>query len=270
MADGTTRAIKDVRVGDDVIATDPATGKTSSEPVTALHINQDTDLTDVWVTHIDPHNAPPGPDVHTAGLPQGWSGPPATYLLHTTANHLFWNQTTNTWTDANNLLAGDHLHTTIGDNVIVTATRSYTGSQAMHNLTINQIHTYYVIAGNTPVLVHNDGGDDYLYRGVPYGHPGYDEATRGIATPWGGHESPALHNGGNTRSGFTSWTTDPEIARGVSREGNGPGVVLRVPKASVAGQAVSSPDIYAESEILLKGKVTGAAVTVGNAGFPGC
>jgi hypothetical protein len=52
----------------------------------------------------------------------------------------------------------------------------------MYNLTINHIHTYYVIAGNTPVLVHNDGGDDYLYRGVPYGHPGYDEATRGIAT----------------------------------------------------------------------------------------
>jgi hypothetical protein len=89
MADGTTRAIKDVRVGDDVIGTDPATGKTASEPVTALHVNQDTDLTDVWVTHIDPHNAPPGPDVHTAGLPQGWSGPPATYLLHTTANHPF-------------------------------------------------------------------------------------------------------------------------------------------------------------------------------------
>ena len=31
----------------------------------------------------------------------------------------------------------------------------------MDDLTVNDIHTYYVLAGTTPVLVHNDGGDDY-------------------------------------------------------------------------------------------------------------
>jgi hypothetical protein len=29
------------------------------------------------------------------------------------------------------------------------------GAKHMHNLTINNLHTYYVLAGNTPVLVHN-------------------------------------------------------------------------------------------------------------------
>ncbi len=127
-----------------------------------------------------------------------------------------------------------------------------------------------MLAGTTPVLVHNYGDDDYLYRGVPYGHPGYDAARQGTATPWGGHNDPALHNGGNTRSNFTSWTTDPEIAREISREGNGPGVVLRVRQADVGGQMVSSPDIYGESEVLLKGQVKGASVSLGGGGFPGC
>lgn len=28
----------------------------------------------------------------------------------------------------------------------------------MHNLTVDGLHTYYVLAGDTPVLVHNEGG----------------------------------------------------------------------------------------------------------------
>ena len=28
----------------------------------------------------------------------------------------------------------------------------------MHNLTVDNLHTYYVLAGTTPVLVHNEGG----------------------------------------------------------------------------------------------------------------
>jgi len=63
----------------------------------------------------------------------------------------------------------------------------------MRDLTVDTIHTYYVIAGNTPVLVHNeDGGgtSGTIFRsgntvfqiyandhGPPHGHlkgPGYD------------------------------------------------------------------------------------------------
>jgi hypothetical protein len=49
MADGTTKAIEDIRIGDEVAAPEPHTGTTTDQPVTAFHLNQDTDLTDVTV-----------------------------------------------------------------------------------------------------------------------------------------------------------------------------------------------------------------------------
>jgi hypothetical protein len=44
----------------------------------------------------------------------------------------------------------------------------------MLNLTVADIHTYYVLAGNTPVLVHNDGcGPASFYRGAKDGGPSF-------------------------------------------------------------------------------------------------
>jgi RHS repeat-associated protein len=99
-----------------------------------------------------------------------------------------------------------------------------------------------------------------LYRGVHADHPALAEAKAGNVEPIGGHSDPALHNGGNNRSIFTSWTTDPGIAYDVASEYGPGGVVLRVPAPSVAGRTVESPDIYDESEVLITGKVTGASV----------
>ena len=100
-----------------------------------------------------------------------------------------------------------------------------------------------------------------LFRGVPHGHPGYEDAGNGIARPWGGHADPALHNGGNTQSVFTSWTTDKSIAREVASEGNGPGIVLRIPNADGPGYTrVASPDVYDEAEVLIRGIVNDAEV----------
>ncbi|WP_235883971.1 putative T7SS-secreted protein [Saccharopolyspora elongata] len=107
-------------------------------------------------------------------------------------------------------------------------------------------------------------GEPYLYRGVPYGHPGYEDALNGRALPWGGHTDPGLHNGGDTRSEFTSWTTDLDgVARDAAGDGNGPGVVLRIPNADAPGYTrVESQDIYGESEVLIQGPVSGAEVSV--------
>ncbi|MER5391880.1 putative T7SS-secreted protein [Saccharopolyspora sp. NPDC002686] len=107
-------------------------------------------------------------------------------------------------------------------------------------------------------------GGPYLYRGVPYGHPGYDDALNGRAVPWGGHADPNLHNGGDTRSEFTSWTTDLDgVARDAADDGNGPGVVLRIPNADAPGYTrVESQDIYGESEVLVRGPVSGAEVSI--------
>ncbi|WSR43556.1 hypothetical protein OG196_33365 [Kitasatospora purpeofusca] len=39
--------------------------------------------------------------------------------------------------------------------VQISSIRSYTQQQRVHNLTVSDLHTYYVLAGSTPVLVHN-------------------------------------------------------------------------------------------------------------------
>ena len=135
MADGTTKPIRDVKVGDEVLATDPATGDSSAEPVTAVHNNEDTELVDVTVT-----------DQATG----------ETTTLHTTAHHPFWNADKREWVDAEDLTVGTHLQDAHGRATqMVTAIKVWTGLDWMRDLTVANTHTYYVIAGSTPVLVHN-------------------------------------------------------------------------------------------------------------------
>ena len=136
MADGTAKPIKDVRIGDNVAATDPTTGKTSGKAVTALHDNLDTDLADVTITDASRHHS----------------------VLHTTQNHPFWDASTGKWTRADQLHPGDRLTTPAGTAATIVAVHSFTGSKHMLNLTVANIHTYYVLAGAVPVLVHNAGG----------------------------------------------------------------------------------------------------------------
>ena len=132
MGDGTTKAIAKIKIGDRVQATDPVDGKNRVEPVTALHDNHDTDLADVTI-----------------------KSPTGRAVIHTTANHPFWDETTHRWTSAGNLRAGDKLLAASGRSVRVTRVRTWTGQHEMYNLTINVLHTYYVFAGSTPILVHN-------------------------------------------------------------------------------------------------------------------
>jgi Pretoxin HINT domain len=136
MADGRTKPIKDVRVGDKVVATDPKTGRTRIRTITALHRNQDTDLADLTVT--DGHG-------HTT-------------TIHTTQHHPFWNDGRHTWTEAGELQPGERLYGATGDIVTVQQVMSFRGDHTMDNLTVEDIHTYYVVPGGTPVLVHNCGG----------------------------------------------------------------------------------------------------------------
>jgi hypothetical protein len=136
MADGTTKAIKDVKVGDKVLATDPATGKTHVRVVTHLHINQDTNLAEVTVRTSD--------------------GKLVT--LSTTQNHPFWDATTGRWVNAADLQPGHNLRGVKGPGrPTVVAVRNHTGSEQMRDLTIATTHTYHVLAGNTPVLVRQPG-----------------------------------------------------------------------------------------------------------------
>ena len=133
MADGTTKPISQVKVGDKITNAQPDSPTTQADTVTAVHIT----LTDRNYDQV------------TIATPAG----PKT--ITSTAEHLYWDTTTHTWTRADNLNVGDQLDTPGDGHATVTATRHYAAAQITYNLTINDIHTYYVVAGDTPILVHN-------------------------------------------------------------------------------------------------------------------
>ena len=105
-----------------------------------------------------------------------------------------------------------------------------------------------------------DGDQEELvtvYRGVHPSHPDYKNALKGESVPWGGHRDIALHNYGDNKSDFTSWTTNPDIARRFATD---------KPDAIILEQQVKrkdliwSPDIFMEHEVLRLGPTNGATI----------
>ncbi|WP_349878174.1 polymorphic toxin-type HINT domain-containing protein [Micromonospora sp. HUAS YX12] len=76
----------------------------------------------------------------------------------TTSEHPFWNAGERIWQSAEELDAGDALLANDGKRVVVRGLGASLGTKAAYNLTVANFHTYYVLAGNTPVLVHNTDG----------------------------------------------------------------------------------------------------------------
>jgi hypothetical protein len=134
MADGSTKPIEDVQIGDEVLATDPDTGETSPRTVTAEIEGTGTKhLTTLTIKTDDDH----------------------TTTLTSTAGHPYWTPDNRTWTNAEDLNPGDRLAVNDGTAARVTSVHDHTRYAAVHNLTVEDIHTYHVLAGVTPVLAHN-------------------------------------------------------------------------------------------------------------------
>ncbi|MCP2331288.1 Pput_2613-like deaminase [Actinoalloteichus cyanogriseus DSM 43889] len=79
-----------------------------------------------------------------------------------TDEHPFWVDDHGRWTHATDLTRGDTLLTPTGDHTTITHSHTYPHHHRVHNLTIHAAHTYYVLAGTTPVLVHNTGGSGHM------------------------------------------------------------------------------------------------------------
>ncbi|GAA2786601.1 hypothetical protein GCM10010521_75520 [Streptomyces rameus] len=138
LTDGTSKPINKVKPGDQVESGDPESGKhKGSRKVTATFVNHDDDLIDVQVEDL-------------AG---------ETRTLRTTSLHPFWDDTTHTWVQAGKLKPGHMLNTASDKHVRITAVKVRAGSADIYNLTVSGLHTYYVLAGDTPVLVHNSNCD---------------------------------------------------------------------------------------------------------------
>jgi hypothetical protein len=141
MADGSRKPISQVKPGDRVMAAKAATGKATPQTVSAVIVgNGDKDLVDVRVKTADGK----------------------TSTLTATAGHPFWvdadgraDTPNGRWIDATQLRQGQWLKTSNGQLVRVAGTAARTQHAQVYNLTVDSGHTYYAIAGTTPVLVHN-------------------------------------------------------------------------------------------------------------------
>jgi hypothetical protein len=80
-------------------------------------------------------------------------------VVHTTAHHPFWSAQRHEWVDAMGLTPQEKLAAPVPLAASsVSEVHPFIGAEAMYNLTVANLHTYYVLAGKTPVLVHNCGG----------------------------------------------------------------------------------------------------------------
>ncbi|MFF6873667.1 polymorphic toxin-type HINT domain-containing protein [Streptomyces sp. NPDC012450] len=133
MADGTTKEIQDIEVGDKVLATDPETGESGARPVTQLIRTEET-------KHLN-----------TLSI----TTPDGTKNLTATAEHPFWSPSQHAWVAAKDLKSGMTLLTNKGNTVAVEGNSASVKYAKTYNFTVADLHTYYVLAGKTPILVHN-------------------------------------------------------------------------------------------------------------------
>jgi hypothetical protein len=127
MADGSTKAISQVRVGDFVLAQDPETGVVGARAVSHLWIHVD----DLVRLEID-------------GA-----------VVRTTEDHPFWNDTDREWQRADQLDMGDLVLTAEGRRLPVGALIGSAGRDLAYNFTVEGMHTYHVLFGQDAVVVHN-------------------------------------------------------------------------------------------------------------------
>lgn len=132
MADGTSKPIEDIQVGDRVLATDPVTGESGPRMVVGTITTQGPkDLVKLTVD-ID------GPSGNKTGT------------VVAAAAHALWNPQKGQWLNASDLRAREQLRTVDGTRVEIAAMVSDRRHQRVYNLTVAGVHTYYVLVGGVP------------------------------------------------------------------------------------------------------------------------
>ncbi|WP_425413082.1 polymorphic toxin-type HINT domain-containing protein [Micromonospora citrea] len=137
MADGGRKRIRDVRVGDKVLATDPTTGRSEERAVTALIVGTgNKNLVEITVD--------------TDGAKGDQTG-----KVTATDGHPFWVANEGRWVQAKDLKPGSVVRSADRGSVLIVSMQASIEWQTVHNLTVDGIHTYYVVADESSILVHN-------------------------------------------------------------------------------------------------------------------
>ncbi len=252
MADGTVKPIADVRVGDEVLATDPESGETVPKKVEAVFVNLDEDLADI--------------ELVAGSLAE---------VVKSTPHHEIWSETRKRWVGVGDLAPGEHLHSVGAVPAVVRDVVLSSGPRFMWDLTVADVHTYYVSAANTSVLVHNCGGrpsgpdpnGNIVYRALAEGEGPATGLT--ARDPSAAGVSPLSHVAGKRNTPWISTSKNPDIA--FDKYNNGYGVVAidlsRIPYSYVdisSGPFPSSRrhSSYArkDSEVLIWQRVPAEAI----------
>ncbi|MFT7841256.1 polymorphic toxin-type HINT domain-containing protein [Saccharothrix sp. BKS2] len=134
MADGSTQPISEVEIGDEVKATDPETGETTDREVVATIVHDDEgDMTRLTVTGEDG----------------------ATGSADATSWHPVWVEAESRFVSIGDLKSGQALTSVDGTSPRVAQVQRSWRVEPVYDLTVAGVHTYYVLAGATSVLVHN-------------------------------------------------------------------------------------------------------------------
>ncbi|WP_435852837.1 ricin-type beta-trefoil lectin domain protein [Streptomyces mirabilis] len=128
LADGSVKRIDAVKVGDRVLATDPDAGTTGPEPVTSTFSHSADRLLQISFADGGRILTTPGHRMYVPG--RGW--------VHASSLH-----------------RADSLRTPTGALHKVVGVSPVAAPQQVWDLSIADLHTFYVLAGRTPVLVHN-------------------------------------------------------------------------------------------------------------------
>lgn len=128
MADGTSRAIQDVAVGDEVMAFNAETGTNEAAKVSRTFVHEDVETLVVRTEQGE---------------------------VTTTATHPFYVEGRG-FTPAGELHEGDRLRTPDGDQVVVQSIQFTGRRQTVYNIEVEGLHNYHVATeAGTWVLVHN-------------------------------------------------------------------------------------------------------------------
>ncbi|MCP3820578.1 DNRLRE domain-containing protein [Streptomyces sp. A3M-1-3] len=133
LANATAKPISEVKVGDYVLTAEPGKKKQEKHRVKAVIVTKtDREYVDVVVA--------------TKAGPK---------TIQTTKHHQFYEASGNSWTKAGDLKRGQQLQNGSGSQTAIVEVKSYEAQRVTYDLSIEGLHTYYVLAGPTPVLVHN-------------------------------------------------------------------------------------------------------------------
>lgn len=134
MADGTTRPIEDVAVGDHVTCTNPDTGQPTTSTVTRTFTHEHTPTIRIRTSNGDLETTPAHPlYVHGKGF-----------------------------TPAGHIQSGDHLRDNHGHSVTVHTVTATGQAPTVHNIEVNNTHTYHTTTTTgTHILAHNGCTTDF-------------------------------------------------------------------------------------------------------------